>query len=241
MTPLIIVLGIVGSGRSSVVKELVENAWPEGKKIRILTEASETLDSKIKSENWHFKSGETHLPEPSDETAALLITHGRLSAVDQMEAIHRQVTHSHWQIQRIITVVDCALAYRHPEISEWYDACVHFSDVVILNRRWEVPGQWMSKFLEKYENSFYPCLFLNFLKEGRLTNPAAVIEGEPLRMTHIFDEIDAVDEMEFDEDNLPEEPFDLVRQPDKYFSRDDLGRRLITVPDIKEVLKQEKR
>jgi hypothetical protein len=47
--------------------------------------------------------------------------------------------------------------------------------------------------------------------------------------------------MEFDEDNLPDEPFDLVRQPDKYFARDELGRRKISVPDISEILKAEGR
>ena len=67
------------------------------------------------------------------------------------------------------------------------------------------------------------------------------IDGEPLRLTHIFDDIDAVDEMEFDEDNLPDEPFDLVRQVDKYFARDELGRRNILVPEIGEILRQEGR
>jgi hypothetical protein len=241
MTPLIIVLGIAGSGRSAVVKELADNAWVEGKAVRILLESAETSETATRAERWTFKEGEARVPQPAEEAACILITNGRLSAVDQMEAIHHRVTNSTWQIQRVVTVIDCALAHRHPELSEWYEACIHFSDAVVLNRRWEVPGQWMSKFLEKYENSFYPCLFFNFLKEGRLHNPAAVIEGDPLRMSHIFDEIDAVDEMEFDEDNLPDEPFDLVRQPDKYFARDELGRRMITVPDIKEVLKLEGR
>jgi len=47
--------------------------------------------------------------------------------------------------------------------------------------------------------------------------------------------------MEFDEDNLPDEPFDLVRQVDKYFARDELGRRNILVPEIGDLLKQEGR
>ena len=68
-----------------------------------------------------------------------------------------------------------------------------------------------------------------------------LIEGEPLRRTHIFDDIDAVDEMEFDEDNLPDEPFDLVRQPDKYFARDELGRRILNVPEMGEILRREQR
>ena len=241
MTPLVIVLGPAGSGRTDVVKELVENAWPEGKFIRVLREASEISDSQNTSDTWTFKDGQATLPQPSTEDAAILITDGRRSAVDQMESLHRALSNSSWQLQRIVTVVDCPLAYRHTTAVEWYDACIHFSDAVILNRRWEVPGQWMSKFLETYENAFYPCVFVNLLKNGSMANPATVIQGEPLRLTHIFDEIDAVDEMEFDEDNLPEEPFDLVRQPDKYFARDDFGRRLIAVPDIAPILKTEGR
>lgn len=238
MTPLIILLGASGSGRAVALKELATNAWPEGKKIRVLFEKSEAQEE---SDCWRFQKGEAIIPQPGQEDAAILVTDGKSSPVDQMEAIHRALASSRWQCQRILTLVDCPLALRHHELTEWYQACIHFSDVVILNRRWEVPGQWMSKFLEPYEADFYPCLFVNLLKNGTLNNPAAVIEGEPLRLSHIFDEIDAVDEMEFDEDNLPDEPFDLVRQPDKYFARDELGRRKISIPDISEILKAEGR
>ena len=48
--------------------------------------------------------------------------------------------------------------------------------------------------------------------------------------------IDAVDEMEFDEDNLPDEPFDLIRQVDKYFARDELGRLRQTQEQITQTL-----
>jgi hypothetical protein len=238
MTPLIIFLGVTGSGRTIAIKELTTNAWPEGKKIRVLFEKSESASD---DDCWNFQNGEAIIPQPGQEDAAILVTQGKLSPVDQMEAIHRALATSRWQCQRILTIVDCPLASRHHELTEWYQACIHFSDVVILNRRWEVPGQWVSKFLEPYEADFYPCLFINLLKNGTFQNPAAVIEGEPLRLSHIFDEIDAVDEMEFDEDNLPDEPFDLVRQPDKYFARDELGRRKISVPDISEILKAEGR
>ena len=47
--------------------------------------------------------------------------------------------------------------------------------------------------------------------------------------------------MEFDEDNLPDEPFDLVRLVDKYFERDELGRRRIVTPEIADVLRHEGR
>lgn len=237
MTPLVIVLGAAGSGRTDVVRELVEAGWPDATRVRVLRESREGGEA-----GWKFADGRATLPDPADEDAAVLVTCGSLSQVDQMEAIHAALGRDpRRQVRRIVTVVDCPLAHRRPEMAEWYAACVHFSDVVVLNRRWEVPGQWVSRFLEPYEKGFYPCLFLNFTKAGRLANPAQALEGDPLRMSHIFDDIDPVDEMEFDEDNLPDEPFDLVRQPDKYFARDELGRRRITVPDVTQALKSEGR
>ena len=237
MTPLVIVLGAAGSGRSDVVRELVEAGWADASRVRVLRESREDGGT-----GWKFADGRALLPEPGDEAAAVLVTCGSLSQVDQMEAIHAALGRDQrWQVKRVVTVVDCVLAHRRPEAAEWYVPCVHFSDVVVLNRRWEVPGQWVSRFLEPYEKGFYPCLFLNFTKAGRLSNPAQALEGDPLRMSHIFDDIDPVDEMEDDEDNLPGEPFDLVRQPDKYFARDELGRRRITVPDISQALRSEGR
>jgi hypothetical protein len=242
MTPLVIILGPKGAGRRATARVLAENAWPEGKHIRIFQEAR---DSDGSTDTWQFQNQQALIPSPGDETAAILITHGGLPMIEQMEALHRTLQpgslEAPWQLQRIITVVDCPLTQRHPDVEKWYESCIHFSDTVIFRQRWELPGAWASQFLRPYQDDFYPCLFMNFLKNGQLPNVMQAVEGAPLRRTHIFDEIDAVDEMEFDEDNLPSEPFDLVRQPDKYFARDELGRRKILVPDITEVLRQEGR
>lgn len=242
MTPLILVLGPVGSDRAGLLKELIENAWPAGKHVRTLRIAGDAPIDHPSTDLWELKDGQAILPAPGGEDAAILVTDGRRSVVDQMEALHQVLYGStQWRVQRILTVLDCPLAHRHESVAEWYGAAVHFADAVVLTRRWEVPGQWLSKYLATYTDAFYPCLFVNLLKNGSLNNPAETIEGEPLRMSHIFDEIDAVDEMEFDEDNLPDEPFDLVRQPDKYFARDDFGRRQIAVPDITAALRAEGR
>jgi hypothetical protein len=68
-----------------------------------------------------------------------------------------------------------------------------------------------------------------------------LVAGEPRRASLALDDLDAVDEMEFDEDNLPDEPFDLVRKADPYFARDASGRREILVPDIGPALAAENR
>lgn len=242
MTPLIIVLGPVGSGRAGLVQELVGNAWPAARSVRVLRAPTEASADHPPADRWELRDGAAVLPAPGTEDVAILVTDGRRSAVDQMEALHRTLFGSaQWRVQRILTVLDCPLAHRHEAVAEWYGAAVHFADAVVLTRRWEVPGQWLGKYLATFTDAFYPCLFVNLLKNGTLPNPAAAVEGEPLRMSHIFDDIDAVDEMEFDEDNLPDEPFDLVRQPDKYFARDELGRRILNVPEMGEILRREQR
>lgn len=242
MTPLVLILGPAGAGRHALARELAAHAWPEGRKVRLLREAREGGDP---ADQWRFADGQARLPAPGDEAAAILVTHGASHVVDQMEALHRvlrpEQADAAWRVARILTVVDCPLAARHAAVEEWYRPCVHFSDVVVLNRRWEVPGQWPGRFLEPFEKEFFPCLFVNLTKAGALPNPPALIDGEPLRMSHVFDDIDAVDEMEFDEDDLPDEPFDLVRQVDRYFARDELGRRSLPVPDIGAILRQEGR
>ena len=74
MTPRIIILGPTGAGRADTVRELAENAWPEGRKIRILRE---TREGGVAPDAWEFKDGHAILPAPGDEDAAILVTHGR--------------------------------------------------------------------------------------------------------------------------------------------------------------------
>jgi hypothetical protein len=126
-------------------------------------------------------------------------------------------------------------------LSDWYQACLHFSDAAVLVGRSDVPNAWLSKFLEKQQSESVPCLIFTLPKRGGLPNPAQIIEGDARRMSHVLDDLDAVDEMEFDEDNLPEEPLDLVRKVDRYFERDMHGRRVLGLADIVQVLREEGR
>jgi len=63
MTPLVIILGPPGAGRADAIRELTENAWPEGRKIRILREKREAGDA---SDSWEFKDGQALLPAPGE-------------------------------------------------------------------------------------------------------------------------------------------------------------------------------
>jgi len=236
MTDLCVVLGVAGSSRTAVAQDLAKFGWPEGQAVRVITHG-DTADG----DHWSWKDGSAELPRPGEERAAILVTDGRRSQVDQVETLVAAAPAAGWRITRIVTTVDLPLLHRHDALADWFRACLHFSDAAVLVGRAAVPNAWLSQFLERVRSESMPCLLVQLPKSGGLPNPAELIEGEPRRMSLVLDDLDAVDEMEFDEDNLPDEPFDLVRKTDPYFERDMHGRRVIGLPDIAQVLREEGR
>jgi len=231
MRDLCLVLGAAGSGRREVAEELARFAWPEGRRVGVIPHGDG---------GWSMEDGVARLPRAAD-APALLISDGRRSQVDQMEALIAAAPQAGWAIRRIVAVIDLPLLHRHPELEPWFRSCLHFADAAVLVRRWETPNAWLSEFQRMLADDFRTCLVAFLPKAGGLARPAELVEGEPRRASLVLDDLDAVDEMEFDEDNLPDEPFDLVRKTDPYFLRDASGRRDILVPDIGPALAAERR
>jgi hypothetical protein len=231
MSELCLVLGPAGSGRRAVAEELARFGWPEGVPVTVLGDGEA---------GWSMEEGAARLPAPT-AGPALLVTDGRRSQVDQVEALIAAAPAAGWSIRRIVAVLDLPLLHRHPELEPWYRSCLHFADAAVLTRRWEVPNAWLSELERGLEVDFRTCLRVFLPRTGGLARPVELVAGEPRRASLALDDLDAVDEMEFDEDNLPDEPFDLVRKADPYFARDASGRREILVPDIGPALAAENR
>lgn len=236
MSDLCLVLGSPCPARLEVAEDLARFGWPEGVATEILLPSGESGEGR----RWSLESGAARLPA-AEGKAAVMLTDGRVSQVDQLEAIFRDAPAAGWTVRRIVTVVDLPFLHRRPALEPWFRACGHFSDAVVLAGRADVPNAWFSDLQRGWDDTLGPCLRVTLPRAGGLPRPAEIIEGEPRRMSLVLDDLDAVDEMEFDEDNLPEEPFDLVRPPDPYFERDPAGRRTRHLPDIATELKADGR
>jgi len=114
---------------------------------------------------------------------------------------------------------------------------VHFSDVVLLNRREGVENRWISDFQKRYAERFYPCLF-EFVKKGQVTNPLVVLEPQARRISQYFEEseepvveglIIEADTPDSDDEDANE---DGGAAEDFYLARRAGGRRLHEIPDI---------
>ena len=194
-----------------------------------------------------------------DATHLFFLTDGRCDPADQLEAFKTWADSSGGEIARVITVVNCQLASKHPEVVAWYEACIHFSDVVLLNKREGVENKWLSDFQNRFKSQFFPCLF-EFVKDGKVKNPPLVLEPQARRVSHLFDEVewevvdddgDATDAEEtddafFDEEDeagakgdTVEEEVELRPVVDPYLERNAAGRRAKPIPAIAKFLDEE--
>ncbi len=245
--PLVyIILGAAGSGRREIVADLITDGLGEGDRAAVMLSAAEPadpLDAKLPGlERWTWTAENIDGQLPPDATHVFFVTDGRSNPVDQLEVCKAWLEAQGGELGRILCVVNCALAEKHPSLLAWYEACVHFSDVVLLTRREGVANKWLSDFRKHFDDLFYPCLF-ELVKEGRVKNPALVLDPLARRMSHAFDvDQDWVftdsegDEIDEDEESEGEEDVEVTAAVDPYFVRDMAQRREKKIPDIAKFL-----
>lgn len=247
-TPLIyVVLGAVGSDRRRVMSDLMEGGLAdEDRGVLILSEgeADPALEKTFpRVSHWSWAEGQFSVPDDAlgDATHVFFVTDGRENPVDQLEAFKLWLDQSGGQFGRVLCLVNCKLAEQHPEVVAWYEACIHFSDVVLLTHREGVGNKWLSDFQSRFKDQYFPCLF-EFVKEGRVKNPPLILEPEARRMSHLFDETEWVvldedsDGADDSEDEESEEEVEVVAEVDPYLERRIGGRRVKEIPDIAKFL-----
>ncbi len=244
-----LILGAAGSGRREVVADLIEGGLGGGKRSAVLLsegEAPDPADPRLGMVvRWRWiANGAIEVAVPAGLDVVFLITDGRKNPVDQLEAFEAWVGSQSVELARVLCVVNCRLAELNPPLLAWYDACVHFSDVVLLNRREGVTNKWITGFQNHIKHQFLPCL-VEMVKDGCVANPALILEPQALRISHVFDEeedwvtAEGDDAEAEDEDGAGaggEEEVKMVLEEDPYFARRQGGRRVKELPDIAEFL-----
>ena len=228
------IYGIPHSGRREILLDLIESGMDAGEPIlyfRPEDEPQSPLDERLEALNnvsvvsWKL-SGATirHGSVKAAPQKIVFLAPGNSDPADAAEALKTWIDGNQCRIARIITVVHCAFLSRNESALPWFDACIHFSDVILLNRRENVSNKWVKDFEVGYRKQYCPSRFL-LVKKGRVANPFEVLEPEARRVSLYFDELISIEEDAFDEDELPED-----RKPDKYIERLENGQRVRRIP-----------
>jgi len=139
------------------------------------------------------------------------------------------------RLARIWSVIDCSMLWRFPhECRDYADALSHFADCLLLSRRAGVPNKAVAEIAERYEKMCRPHLTVLLDKNFAAPNFVELMVDETRRISMYFDEYDPEDELNLDEENLPEEPFDLERKLDPYLEKTKNGLRLSPIKEVAE-------
>jgi hypothetical protein len=233
-----LILGAAGSGRREVLSDLIEGGLNEEDTPAVLLASGEepnAFDEKLPQVGRWSVGPELSidLELPPDASHIFLVADGRKDPVDQIEALKGWLNDRAIQMALVLCVVDCGLAEKNTKLFSWFEACIYFSDIILLNHREGVSNKWMGDFKEKFAKKFYPCLF-EFVKKGRVENPSLVLAPVARRMSHVFDEQEWIvadeDEEESDDD------VEMKPEEDPYFERRNGGRRVHELPNIADYL-----
>jgi len=245
--PLVyLILGTTGSGRREVIADLIEGGLTEGDRAAVMLaerEPSAESDTRLPSvSRWTWTGELIEGSLPPEASHVFFVSDGAANPVDQVEVFKPWLEAQGGELARVLCVVDCQLAGKNPPLLAWFDACIHFADVALLNRREGVANKWLSDFQAHFKSQYIPCLF-EFVKGGRVKNPGLVLEPQARRMSHVFDEeqdwifTDAEgDEIDEDEETEGDEEVEAKAEEDPYFARLNGGRRVKEIPDVKKYL-----
>lgn len=245
MADVYLILGAARSGRRDCIRDLIEGGFDKDAPVCVAyseneheTGADEQLAARGATRVQRY-GALCDVAADNEADALFIITNGRADPVDEVESFQAWLrANPQHELARIITLVNCTLLHNNPKLNAWYEACIHFSDVVLLGGRESVDNRWISQFEEPYKKQCYPCLF-ELIKKGGISNPALILDPLPRRLSLAFDtDLDAVDFLDIDEDgDMPEETITLERPLDPYFvRRSPGGAREKRLPDINDFL-----
>lgn len=239
--PLVyLIYGIPGSERRSVLFDLIEGGLspheqvlyfhPKGETGSPYDEQIDALEN-VSSVDWELSKGKIkHGRISAAPDKIIFLAPGLSDPADVAEALKTWIVHNDCELGRIITVLNCSFLAEQEKSRAWFDACIHFSDVVLLARRESVGNKWIKEFEAHYKKACCPCL-IELVSKGKSRNPAAVLEPEARRMSLFFDELIPIEEDEFEDEEQPE---DL--KPDRYIERNESGQRVRPIIPISKFL-----
>jgi hypothetical protein len=239
-TLVYLILGIDDSGRRGIIFDLIEGGMDRDTPVLFFRpncashspfdEQTEAL-SNVHVVDWDLDGVRVkHGRISASPEKIIFLAPGTADPADAAEALKTWATHNDCQVARIITVVHCSFLKAEPKSQSWYDACIHFSDIVLLGQREDVDNKWIKEFETRYKKQCLPC-HIELVTKGKTKNPVAVLEPEARRASLYFDELIPIEEDGFEDEQQPEDI-----KPDRYIERNESGQRIRPIPDIRKYL-----
>ena len=222
-----LILGPNGSGRRALLADFIDSLESESSVLyfKHRDEIINDYDSSLESLNavstvfWSLEGSKIkHESISVSPSSIFFIAPASIDLADVIEGLKGWLSKNDCQLTRIITVIDCKSLCENNSQNSWYEAAVHFSDMVLLNQREGVSEKWIKDMVTEKKKQFHPTRF-ELVKKNRVNNPIDVLDTQAYRTSLYFDNLIPIEEDEF-EDLLPED-----RKTDPYIERLESGKR----------------
>lgn len=190
-----LILGAENSGRRSILNDLLSD-FPSKNKIlyfKDVNNSTSEYDTKLESRpnlvKINFKVQECKIKhEPISDSPELIIflSSEKCDPSDLIEGLKNWLNKNNCSLTRIITNADCRLIENNPSAEEWYNACIHFSDYVLVNNIGVNDNKWLNNWIKDQKQKFHPTRF-ETVKKNCVRNPADVLDSRIYRNTQFFD------------------------------------------------------
>ena len=229
-----LILGPNDSGRRALLSDFIDSLESEKSVLyfKHKDEITNNYDSSLERLNnvrmllWSVEDSKVkHESININPSSIFFIVPASTLLADVMEGLKGWLAKNSCQLTRIITVINCKSLSEDDSQNNWYDAAVHFSDIVLLNRREGVSEKWIRDLQIDKKRQFYPTRF-ELVKKNRVINPSDILDSQIFRTSLFFDDFISIEEDEF-QDLLPED-----RRMDPYIERLENGKRRKSITPI---------
>jgi hypothetical protein len=125
--------------------------------------------------------------DPDVDGMAFLVMDPRREPVSQLESLADDLRKCLIAPVKVFTCVDCGAVEKNNRLKIYYDACIYYSDLVLLGNRSGVAKSFTRDFEKQYQRDCYPCLFMLLKGPGNPDNPVEILTPGIRRISQLFD------------------------------------------------------
>ncbi|MCH6255528.1 hypothetical protein MLD52_03140 [Puniceicoccaceae bacterium K14] len=246
-----LILGSRNAGRRAVLTDLVEFGTEESEKSVIAlspdepdTSAFDVRKREVTTVEYSLDARALDFEVPDAADIVFVMADGAQSPAESVYSFSLWLKKTGYELGRVLTILDCELMSKQKELEGWFDCCIHFSDIVLLSNRQNVSNKWIGELKDEYNKKrCFPCLF-EYVKKGRLANPALALSRETRRISMVFEEAEPEEEyvgyVDDDEEEVIEEELEpsIAGDPEKdaYLKFVVSAKKESPIPDIRPFL-----
>lgn len=186
-SPVFVVLAGPHPGRWALFDHLLRAERLPGEEVRVWAVDDERPEEvghpAVVPAEWRVEEAEA---TPA-ETLQILLYAGRAFPAALLEELAGRSALGTLEVGRVTTLVHGPACRDSREADRWYEAAIHFSDLVLLDPRGTgVSEKWVRDFEERFRKQRFPCLF-DRVKKDRPRHPAWLLDVQARRLSQAFE------------------------------------------------------